>query len=239
MLKSSRITAIVFSSISIALALTIFSVSAVVGQQAPFSEVKEKLSVISEEEKEILQNLFILAQEIEIAELEEKKLANEIDLINKEIKALEDAIAEGGLAYEKKRESLKQVLKSYQRMGPGSFLEIILDSDSLSTFLHRVNILRDLTKNTGTLLEQLELSGKKLLEDKSELTGKLALVNDKQKLAREAYEDKLMLKTEKEEYLTSLKGEKRSITENIYPNWKVFGMSLSLCFQRPQKNSPA
>lgn len=215
MLKSSRITAIVFSSISIALALTIFSVSAVVGQQAPFSEVKEKLSVISEEEKEILQNLFILAQEIEIAELEEKKLANEIDLINKEIKALEDAIAEGGLAYEKKRESLKQVLKSYQRMGPGSFLEIILDSDSLSTFLHRVNILRDLTKNTGTLLEQLELSGKKLLEDKSELTGKLALVNDKQKLAREAYEDKLMLKTEKEEYLTSLKGEKEYYREYL------------------------
>lgn len=214
MLKSNRIM-IVFSSIAIALSLTVFSVSATFGQHTPFSEVKDKLSVISEEEKEILQNLFILAQEIEIAESEEKELAHEIESITKETKALESAIAEDELAYEKKRESLKQVLKSYQRMGPGSFLEIILDSDSLSTFLHRINILRDLTKNTGTLLEQLELSGEKLSKDKNELSGKLVLLNDKQILSKEALAGKLLLKTEKEEYLLSLKGEKEYYQEYL------------------------
>ncbi|TAH59814.1 MAG: hypothetical protein EWM52_10270 [Methanosarcina mazei] len=81
----------------------------------------------------------------------EKELVLETEAIRKEIEDLEKAIAQEELVYEKKKESLKQVLKSYQRMGPGSFLEIILDSDSLSTFLQRMNILRDLARNTEML----------------------------------------------------------------------------------------
>ncbi len=210
-----KMKAIVLLSIAIMTAIVILPASAAVGQQPPFSEVKEKLSGISKEEKEILQKLFILAQEIEIAEAEAEELSRETEAISKEIKGLEEDIAKEELAYEKKRKSLEQVLKSYQRMGAGSFLEIILDSDSLSTFLHRLNILRDLTKNTGTLLEQLESSGRKLAEEKSKLSEKLALVKDKESMSRTALADKNRLKAEKEAYLASLKGEKEHYQEYL------------------------
>ncbi|HOM41991.1 MAG TPA: hypothetical protein PLG67_09855 [Bacillota bacterium] len=230
MSKLRKVKAIVLLSIAITLAVMFLPASAAVEQQPPFSEVKEKLSGITEEEKEVLRKLFMLAQEIETAEAEVEELANEIEAVSKEIKGLEDAIAEEELAYEKNRESLEQVLKSYQRMGAGSFLKIILDSDSLSTFLHRVNTLRDLTKNTGTLLEQLESSGRKLAEEKSKLSEKLVLLKDKQSLSRAALADKNRLRAEKEAYLVSLKGEKEYYQEylsNLERAWNELKPLLS------------
>lgn len=215
MLKIDKIKPLVISSLAMVLILVLFSTSATAGQTDPFSEIKDKLSGISEEEKEVLQNLFTLAQEIELMETEEKKLAQEITAINKEIKGLEATIAEGELAYDKKQESLKQVLKSYQRMGPGSYLEIVLDSDSLSTFLQRVNLLRDLTRNTGELLDQLEARGGELLKGKAKLSEKLALVEDKQKRSIEALAKKVELKRSKEEYLSSLKGEREQYQKQL------------------------
>ena len=221
-MKKMRSIGPITLGVAIIIALGTFFSGSVIGNADPFSEVKEKLSVITEEEKEILQNLFILTQEIEGAEAEEKKLSREIETINKEIKALEAAIEEDELAYGKKRESLKQVLKSYQRMGPGSFLEIILDSDSLSTFLQRLNIVRDLTHNTGVLLEQLEESSQDLEKERAKLSENLVMVKDKQKLSREALTNKVKLKAEKEEYLVSLKGEREYYSEYLSGLEKVW-----------------
>lgn len=209
--------------------------SGVVNSQAdPFLEIKEKLDGISVEEMEILQNLFILAQEIELLEVEEKKLAQEIEVLNKEIRDLEDTIAEGELAYARKKESLKQVLRSYQRMGPGSFLEIVLESDSLSTFLQRVNILRDLTRNTGELLEQLEESGEKLSKEKAGLSEKLSLAEENQKQSKETLAKKTELKSEKEAYLASLKGKREYYQEHLANIESVWG-ELKLLFTEAAK----
>lgn len=193
-----------------------------VGHADPFLEIKEKLSGISEEEKEILQNLFTLSQEIELMELEEKMLSSDVEKMNGEIKAMEKAISEGEQSFDKKRESLKQVLRSYQRMGPGSFLEIILESDSLGTFLQRVNTVRDLTRNTGELLSELESSGEKLKADKAALSDSLRKLEEKQKQAKEALEKKLELRKEQEEYLASLKGERLYYQEHLNNIEKVW-----------------
>lgn len=215
MLKLGKIKTLFISGLVIALVFASISIGAVNGYADPFSEIKDKLSGISEEEKEILQNLFTLAQELELMEKEEEKLAQEIKTIDHEIKGIEAEIYESELAYAKKQESLRQVLKSYQRMGPGSYLEIILDSDSLSTFLQRVNLLRDLTRNTGELLDQLEARGEKLSKEKAKLSEKLALVEDMQRLSKEALAKKIKLKKSKEEYLSSLKGEREQYQKQL------------------------
>jgi peptidoglycan hydrolase CwlO-like protein len=213
MLKKVRILMTI--GLSIILVLGGFSPSIIMGQADPFLEIKEKLSGISEVEKEILQNLFTLSQEIELMELEEKKLSQDVEAINSDIRGMQAAIEESERRYDHKQESLKQVLRSYQRMGPGSFMEIILESDSLSTFLQRVNTLRDLTRNTGELLDQLETSGENLKKDKAILSEKLLSVEERQKQAREALAKKVDLKREKEEYLASLMGERTYYQEHL------------------------
>lgn len=213
--KYKSIKSLMVFGIAIILVLGAFSPGVVVGHADPFLEIKEKLSGISEEEKEILQNLFTISQEIELMEIEEKKLSQDVEIMNKEIKSMEVTIKEGESNYKKRQESLKQVLRSYQRMGPGSFLEIILDSDSLGTFLQRVNTVRDLTRNTGELLDQLEVSGEKLKKDKTMLSERLILLEERQKQSREALAKKMGLKKEQEEYLASLKGERMYYQEHL------------------------
>ncbi len=223
MLKFKKIKQLIISVLAIALVLMILSTSAAAGQADPFSEIKEKLSGISEKEKEILKDLFRLAQEIELMEAEEKALALEINKMDQEIKVLEAEIAKGELAYEKKHKSLEQVLKSYQRMGPGSYVEIILESDDLGTFLERMNILKDLTRNTGELLDQLEASGDKLLKEKSGLSERVTLIKVKQEQSKEALSKKMKLKSEMVEYLASIKGEKEQYKEQLVTIQKMWG----------------
>jgi peptidoglycan hydrolase CwlO-like protein len=230
MLRLKKIKVLIASGLVIIFAFVIIPLGAVNGQADPFMEVKEKLTGISEEEKEILINLFTIMQEIELIEAEEKELTQGVEAISKEIGELEAAIAEEERTCVKKQEGLASVLRSYQRMGPGSFLEIILSSDSLSTFLHRINTIRDLTKNTGELLEQLESSKEKLEEGKTELSEKLSLFKDKQEQSRQALARNIKLKNEKEEYLTSLKGEREYYQEhldNIQEVWNELKLLIS------------
>lgn len=178
-------------------------------QADPFSKVQEELNGISNEERETLENLFKLLQEIEIIETEEMAIAQEIEKIDQDIKKLEISITGEEEAFEKKQYGLKKVLKSYQRMGPASYIKIILDSDSLSSFLRRINTLRDLTRDTGKLLEQLKTSREKLLESKAMQIENLKFLESKLKQSREALAKKNQLKEDMESYIASLEGEKK------------------------------
>jgi peptidoglycan hydrolase CwlO-like protein len=215
-LKSSKLKSIIAKSLVISFVLIILCTSIVIGQaEPPLKEEEEKLAEISKEQREILQSLFTLTQEIEVLESAEKKFAHDIDAANQELKNLEASIASEEINYAKNQEALKRFLKIYQKLGPGSYLEIIMDSDSLSTFLRRLNTLRDLTRNAGKLLEVLEDSKNKLSLEKLKLSEKLALIQDKQKQSKEALTQKLRLKKDREDYLLSLNEESRFYQEHL------------------------
>ena len=213
MSKKEKIKLVTTAVLVIVFAMPFFMTNNI--QADPFSQIEEKLKGISKEEKEVLQNLFILMQEIEGMEREAEKISHDIDKIGKEIKDLEVTIEKEEIDYEKKKEGLKQVLKSYQRMGPSSYLEIILDSDSLSDFLSRINILQDITRNTGELLSIIEASKEKLSTEKAKLDEKLVLIRQKQEQLKEFLAKKIQLKKDKEECLASLKGNREYYQEQL------------------------
>lgn len=235
MIKPAKLKTLTLSTLITAFVFAVVFSCAVNGQADPFSEIREKLSGISSEEKEKLQKLFTLTQEIEALEIEEKKLAVEIQAIKEETANLEKAIEKGELDCQKKKESLRQVLKSYQRMGPGSFIEIVLDSENFGEFLHRLNTIRDLTRNTGELLDQLEASGRMLAEERTRLLEKSGLLEEKQKQSKEALAEKLELKEEQEEFLASLEGEREYYSQYLASIEQVWG-EIKLLFSDVVKN---
>jgi peptidoglycan hydrolase CwlO-like protein len=214
MFKSSKLKSSLAISLVISIVLVLSCTSIVSGQVEPPIGIQEKLLDISEEEKQILQSLFTLTQEIEIMENEEKVFAQEIEIANQELISLEGLIVNEEANYAKNQEALKKVLKIYQKMGPGSYLEIIMDSDNLSTLLRRLNTFRDLTRNTGRLLEKLEVSKDRLSIEKGKLAERLVLIKEKQKQSKEALATKLKLKDDKEVYLASLKDK-----SNLYQEY--------------------
>jgi len=200
-----------------------------VGQEGPFAGIKEKMANISETERENLQNLFVLGQQINEMEKEEERITRIIETKNREIEGLRVTIAEEEIAYTKKMEDLKQVLKSYQRMGPGTYLEIILESDNLAMLLGRINILRDLTRNTGNLMELLEQSKAQQLKEKTNLAEEIKLMADNQKQLRESLTKKQQLIVDQEKYLASLKEQREYYQENLTNlqlNWEELKTSV-------------
>jgi len=223
MLKSRKMKIYLALTLLIFLFWGGFSSNMAAGQVDHISDMKNKLDGISEEKKEIIEKLFILVQEIEQIKREEDAAAREIAAIKEEVAGLEVRIKDEEIAYENKRDTLKQVLRSYQRRGAGSFLEIILDSDSLTEFIQRLNILRDLTRNTGDLLESMEESKEKLAAEKRNLAQKLELMENKQESLRQILAKELLIKEEQERYLTSLEEESvfyREHLADLESSWK-------------------
>jgi peptidoglycan hydrolase CwlO-like protein len=212
---SSRMKSILALGLVISFVSVLFCTSIVVGQAEPPTGIQDKLKGISEEEKQVLQNLFTLAQEIAVMETQETELTAYLHKSNQELISIETAIASEEANFAKKQEGLKRVLNIYQKMGPGSYLEIIMDSDSLSAFLRRINTLRDLTKNTGELLKVLEISKDKLTLEKVKLVETLALIKEKQEQLKEAMDNKLKLKKDQEAYLASLKEKSGFYQEHL------------------------
>jgi peptidoglycan hydrolase CwlO-like protein len=207
------------------LIIMVFSVTIGAGQVDSGTEVQKKMVEINNEERAILRDLFALTQEIKEMEKEEEQIFMEKQGIAGEIEALRTALQNETIDFEKKKDILEEVLKSYQRKGPGTYLEIILDSDNLTTLLRRMNALRDLTRNTGELLRDLEASKEKLSMERSKLEGKLALVEEQEKAAAKTLAKRMQRLKDLEIYVASLKDEKDHYKEqlgNIEKMWQEF-----------------
>lgn len=178
-------------------------------------EIEGKLEDISDEERKILDSLFIQAQEIEALEREKGKIVLDIEDMEKEIEDIDKKIHKETKNYEEKLNLLKQVLRSYQRMGPGSYIEIILDADNINNLLRRINTLRDLTRNTGGLLDSIDEIKNRLILEKANLDEKLNLLEEKENQLAKTIEEGQQKVQDMEEYLASLEGDREYYEERL------------------------
>lgn len=197
-LKSFLIIAVMF------MAVLVFTTSLVYGQGDSASENKGKMNNLINLQTETLQKLFAQEQKIKAMGNDGEEIAQEIEILNRQITALQRAISEEEMAYDQKKEDLKQLLQSYQKMGPGSYLEIILDSSDLTDFLRRLNILRNITRNTDKLMQKLQSIKEKQEADQTKLNGTLTSLKGKQAEFAEAVAKENLLKKDLEAQLASL-----------------------------------
>jgi peptidoglycan hydrolase CwlO-like protein len=213
-----------FFIFSLIVAITLASVlpNRISGQARPVAEAQQKLKGISENEKSALEGLFILLQEIEEMDREQAEIEPEIQAMQVQIQDVQRRIEHRERDYDNQLDILKQVLVSYQRQGPASYLKILLSAEDLTSFLRSINIIRDLTRNTGGLLASLEEGKKKLTAEKKSLANSMALLEAKREEFGEALAKKLQLKEEQEAYLESLEGEReyyRGLLGDLQSMW--------------------
>ena len=223
MFKDVKIKFLIVIILSTALTVLIFSGSIVAGQEDPFYEIKDKLTRISEKERNTIQELFIHAQKIEEMEIQEKRISSDMETLRNQISDLQKTIKDEEIDYTKKKEMLRRVLSSYQRLGPGSNLEILLEADSLPDLLLRINTLRDLTHNTEALLEEIQKNKEKQSKEKTILSEKLTLVEENRKQLGQALVKNRQLRADMETYLVSLSSEKeqyQEYLEKIQKTWR-------------------
>lgn len=179
------------------------------------SGVEENLADLSIEEKKVLEELFIIIQEVKEMEEIEKATGVEISDLESDIVIMEELIKEQTQKYDDNLFIMEELLKSYQKNGSTTYLDLILSSDSLQTLLRRFNVLRDIARGTNTLLEDLEQAKAVLVRDKEKLNETLILVQTRQKELKLALENKIKLKDELEVKLDSLQEDKAKFEEYL------------------------
>ena len=159
-------------------------------------------------ETELLAGLRALQLDIEREEADMTRLTAALADGKTQLEALEREIARETERYDANRDTLAAVLAAYQMSGPGSRLELLLTSDSLSTFLRRLSALRQLDRDTEALLAELEAGRNALAAQRGE---KQALVEkleqDRTQLAR-SLEGKRGKEAELETALAALKADR-------------------------------
>ncbi|NLM06580.1 MAG: hypothetical protein GX219_06650 [Tissierellia bacterium] len=178
-------------------------------------EIEDKLFEISEEEKKILEDLFLKKQEIDALKVEELKMNEAIGELEKKIEALEIALSLSEDDYQKNLDLMEKVLVSYQMNGSGSFFKMFFSSESLSELLTKLNIFREFSKNTEGLLKAIEKEMANIEKKKEDLQTSLADLGEKKKEL-----DALIAETEEkikknEEALAALKGDRAVYEERL------------------------
>ncbi len=194
--------------LSVLLALNLVSPAVSSAVESPQEEVRQQLEALTEEEKQVLENLFALSQDIE--DLLRQQVELEIDLAAAEERVLvvEDEIKTQELLFENQRDVLGEVLKSYQRRGPGSTLEIILSARDFSDLIQRINLLRELTRNTGNLMDELNVKLEQLEVERIALQMLLETVEEQREALAKVLSENLALRDQLENRLEALEEER-------------------------------
>lgn len=178
-------------------------------------EEPKSIEDLTNDEKRILEELFIIVQEIKEMEEVERTSSIEIDNLKIDIKGIEEDIQEKSIEYDDNLNIMEKILKSYQKSGSNTYLELILGSESLSTLLRRINLLRDISSSTEDLLIKLEDAKEALIMDRNKIQEKLEDVEERQRQVREAIQKQIALKDDLEKRLASLQDEKSKYEEYL------------------------
>ncbi len=185
------------------------------GEVKQITETQQKLEGITEEEKEVLKELFSINQKIEKLEAQQETINKDIKKLNSQIEDMQDEIDSKQEAYDTQLKVLEQVLVNYQRGGPATYLEILLKARNLSEFLKSINVIKDISHNIKELLTSLEDARKLLEEEKAKLDEKAESLKQKKEELAKNLADNQALQEEKEDYLNSLQEDKEYYREQL------------------------
>ena len=226
--KICKLNVLFLLMISVSIAVRPYMAS---GEVKPITEANEKLRGITEQEQQTLEKLFILTQEIEEMEREEARIADEIKELESEIEKLDLSIKKEEENYDTYLNLLKQVLKSYQRGGPASYIDIILKAEDLASLIKSLNLIKDISRNTGELLASIEESRQNLEKKRQVLSDSLALLEAKNEELKGAIAERQKVAKEMEDFLDSLAEEKERFQEYL-DNLKLMWENLKELFSK-------
>lgn len=214
-MKYIKKTGIITGILAAGLLLALFFQIQALGEVAKIKETEESVFEISEEEKKNLEILFLMNQKSDELKAEEKTLTERIHGLQDEKKVLEADISDISDSYERQKETLAKVLVAYERRGMASYLDAVLSSGDLRTFLRSVNILRDLSSGVNRLLEELKENEKKLRSEQLKLAAKIEELNREQEELKVKIQQQEEQSREQEAFLESLKEEKDHYEEQL------------------------
>lgn len=190
-------------------------IAAVSGQTDLVTSTQQNLEDISNEEKAVLEELFFLSQEIDEMNRRAEELSKESETIAEEITVMEADISKRQENYDIQLEILEKVMVSYQKNGMTSYLETLLSAQNLTDFIKRLNVIQELSRNTGDMLNSMEEEKAALIAEREKLISNKAQMEKNMAELSDAITQKMRLKQDQEEYLNSLSEKKEYYRDQL------------------------
>ncbi len=134
-------------------------------------------------EADLLLQLHTQQMGIDASKVEIKQIEEDIVIKQGQVLQLEIQIEESNTTLQASKEALANVLITYQKTGVGSQLELLLSSESLSDFLQRLSIFKEMNLQASIMLEELK-TNRETLEAKKIKQNLLLTKLDEQKKAK-------------------------------------------------------
>ena len=185
-------------------------------------QITNELNKVNEELEDLqiklTDNLTAIAQieaQIENSESEIEKTNAEIDTLKQELAKVKERFDQVKKAYEKQKNICERRLVALYEMGDTTYLDVLLNSKSISDFISNYYIIGEIAQYDKELLETIERE-KKLLEDINEQMNQKQ--NDLQNVQLAQERTLIALenaKTIKDSYTNNLTEEEKALQEKI------------------------
>ena len=172
-------------------------------------QTEEKIDEIKEEKSATMQEVEKLNNEISQKEEEITQINEELKKLNNEISELEEKIKEQEQKYNEQYEAFSSRMVAQYKMGSVSYLDVLLNSKSLSDFISRYYIIERIADYDTKLLEQIEKQKKEIENSKREVEKKKASVSEKQAKLKTEEISLTNAKANKNKYLSQLNAEEK------------------------------
>lgn len=197
---------------------TVFASSAQTQLNKTNEDIKNaqnKLTQVKKDKKDTLTQIDNLDKQITTTESTIASLENEIKDLESNISTAEDNIEYMQKQYDKKNDIRKRRAATYYENGSISYWEMLLNSESISDFMYRKQIIDDVMKYDNDLLNELEKEQELISVQKAELEQNKVICQNKKVEAEEKKSSLDETKVVRTEYLAELNKSEDVLSDSI------------------------
>lgn len=176
---------------------------------------KGQISNIEKEVKSVKEELEELNEEIAAKEDEIEDLTQELNSLNNEISELGKKLEVEQAKYDQQYDLFCKRLTAQYKMGKVSYLDVLLNSKSLTDFISRFYIMEKIAEYDNKLLTQIEEQKTALENSKAELEKKKSNLSEKQAKLKMEQINLSNKKTVKNKYVSKLTAEEQKLAKQI------------------------
>lgn len=189
--------------------------------QNKIDEAEDRIDDIEGEVDGVLDEISKINAEIAEKQDAISNLNHELKTLNSEISTLEAKLKEEQVKYDGQYESLKARMVAQYKMGKVSYLDVLLNSKSLSDFISRYYVIEKVAEYDAKLLDQIEKQKATIENSKKSVESKKNEVSEKQsklKIEEIALSNR---RTNKNKMVSQLNEEQKKLQDEIDANNKA------------------
>ncbi len=179
------------------------------------NEAKDKQNEIKDNIKQTKTELEILNDEIAEKEYEVDQITAELNSLNAEVSKLENELKDATERYDTKYDILCKRLAAQYKTGKTSYLDVLLNSKSLTDFISKYYIIGKIAEYDTELLEDIEEEKQNITTSKQEVEKKQGEVAEKQKQLKLEEITLTNKRNNKSKYVSQLSSEEQALQKEI------------------------